>query len=88
MRRRKLDPAEEAQLMRGIELERRVDRATDLLMSWKRAGIVNVPLDEVLRMLGAGTENGGAGAPPSVNPQADPMTGCLPVTAPGPPAAR
>jgi hypothetical protein len=64
---------------RGDSAAVALDRAVALLRGYQRAGATEVPVADVLEMLGAGPETV---APPekTLDPRADPLTGCLPPT--------
>lgn len=55
-----------------------LDRAVGLLRRYERAGAAELPVADVLEMLGAAPEEGVPAQVPSRDPRADPLTGCLP----------
>jgi hypothetical protein len=57
-----------------------LDRAVALLQGYQRAGAAEVPVADVLAMLGAAPEAEAVTGPMPVVSGADPLTGCLPVT--------
>lgn len=85
--RQAVDQAKRAEDQRA---KQRLDLAVRVLESWRRQGIQQVSILEVLDLLsgngdGTMTERAGAAQPRPVHPreaERDPVTGCLPVTAP------
>jgi hypothetical protein len=57
-----------------------LDRAVALLQGYQRAGATEVPVADVLAMLGANPEAEAATGPMPVEPGTDPLTGCRSVT--------
>jgi hypothetical protein len=57
-----------------------LDRAVALLRGYQRAGATEVPVADVLEMLGASPEAAPATEVPVRDPAADPLTHCMPVT--------
>jgi hypothetical protein len=62
------------------EAQQSLDRAVAILRGYQRAGAEAVSVDDVLRLLGAEAEEGPAPLAEYLDPQADALTGCLPVT--------
>jgi hypothetical protein len=58
-----------------------IDRAVVMLRRFQRAGERELPITEMLTLLGAAPEaETGPGPAPGRDPLADPLTGCRPVT--------
>lgn len=64
-----------------VEQEPGAERARQVLGAYHAQGVRTVSVTEVLELLGTSPE-AEAAALAEIDPDADPMTGCLPVTAP------
>lgn len=58
-----------------------IDRAVQTLTALAAFGHEQVPVSRVLELLGHKPDEPDRPPPPELDPRADPMTGCLPVTA-------